>query len=180
MRKAAGKTNENEAKKQKRGISWYVISYFLGNSLAGKEAHALDGVIRANERTIMVERNFWCHLILWLNLKDKDIIKINPDLMVFISRNNLPEKKDWTYMINLDEYRSTGSPWIAFHMDSNNASYFYTFQNKTKKVIENENTTTNIYWIQAHDSLTGEYSCHGFIDLMLNNKRLTDLGNFFP
>ena len=58
LRKAASKTNENEAKKQKRGISWYVISYFLGNSLAGKEAHALDGVIRANERTIMVERNF--------------------------------------------------------------------------------------------------------------------------
>ena len=100
--------------------------------------------------------------------------------MVFISRNDLPEKINWAYMINLDEYRSTGSPWIAFHMDSNNASHFYTFQNKTKKVIENENTTTNIYRIQAHDSLTGEYFCNEFIDFMLNNKRLTDLGNFFP
>ena len=100
--------------------------------------------------------------------------------MVFISRNDLPEKINWAYMINLDEYRSTGSPWIAFHMDSNNASHFYTFQNKTKKVIENENTATNIYRIQAHDSLMGEYFCNEFIDFMLNNKRLTDLGNFFP
>ena len=78
LRKAASKTNENEAKKQKRWNSWYVISCFFGNYLEGNEAHALDGVIRANERTIMVEINFWCHLILWLNLKDKDIIKINP------------------------------------------------------------------------------------------------------
>ena len=58
LRKAASKTNENEAKNKKEEFLGMLLAVFFGNSLAGKEAHALDGVILANERTIMVERNF--------------------------------------------------------------------------------------------------------------------------
>ena len=35
-----------------------LVVSFLGNPLAGKDAYALGGVIRADERTIRVERNF--------------------------------------------------------------------------------------------------------------------------
>ena len=54
--------------------------------------------------------------------------------MVFLSRNNLPEINDWTYMINLDDYRSTGSPWIAFYMGSNNDHIFIHSKIKPKKI----------------------------------------------
>ena len=42
------------------------------------------------------------------------------------SRNNLPKtKKDRAYVINLDEYKSIGTHWIALYVNGNNrrASY---------------------------------------------------------
>ena len=32
------------------------------------------------------------------------------------SRNNLPKMKDELYVINLDEYKSIGTHWIALYM----------------------------------------------------------------
>ena len=47
-----------------------------------------------------------------------------------------------------------------------------------KKVIRNKNIITNIYRIQAYDSLM---SCIGFIDFMLKGKGLLGYTNaFFP
>ena len=44
------------------------------------------------------------------------------------SRNNLPEIKDVVYVINLDEYESIGTHWIAFYVNgNNNAIYFDSF-----------------------------------------------------
>ena len=41
-------------------------------------------------------------------------MKINLDLMVFVSRDNLPKKiKDRAYVINFDEYAGTGTHWIT-------------------------------------------------------------------
>ena len=50
----------------------------IGNALAGK------GAIKACESTIIAGENFQCRPILWLILKDKNIIKMNLNLMVFI------------------------------------------------------------------------------------------------
>ena len=36
------------------------------------------------------------------------------------SRNNLPKIKDEIYVINLDEYKSIGTPWIALYVNGNN------------------------------------------------------------
>ena len=33
------------------------------------------------------------------------------------SRNNLPKTKDGSYLINLDEYKSIGTHWIAFFVN---------------------------------------------------------------
>ena len=47
--------------------------------------------------------------------------------------------------------------------------------------MENKNIITNIYRIQAYDSIMWVYFCIGFIDFILKSKRLLDNTNlFFP
>ena len=41
------------------------------------------------------------------------------------SRNNLPKMKDGTYVINLDEYKLIGTPWISLY---DNVTYFDGFK----------------------------------------------------
>ena len=74
------------------------------------------------------------------------------------SRNNLPEIKDEAYVINLDEYESKVAHWIALYVNANNIVYFDSFvvehiPKEIKKHIGNKNIITNIYRIQAYDSM---------------------------
>ena len=39
---------------------------------------------------------------------------------VYFSRNNLPEIKDGAYIINLDEFKSIRTHWIALYVNGNN------------------------------------------------------------
>ena len=41
------------------------------------------------------------------------------------SRNNLPKIKDGSYVLNLDEFKSIWTIWIA--LDDNNVTYFFSF-----------------------------------------------------
>ena len=43
------------------------------------------------------------------------------------SRNKLPKIKDGAYVINLDEFKSTGTHWIALYVNGNNFIYFDSF-----------------------------------------------------
>ena len=54
-----------------------------------------------------------------------------------------------------------------------------TFQKKSKKFIGNKNITTNIYRIEAYDSIMSGYFCVGFIDFMLKGKNLLDYTDLF-
>ena len=47
------------------------------------------------------------------------------------------------------------------------------------KLIRNKNTLTNIYRIQAYDSITYRYFSIGFVDFMLNGESLLDQTNLF-
>ena len=66
--------------------------------------------------------------------------------------------KDAAYLVNLDEYKSIGTHWIAlFEYYSNNATYFHSFdvghiRKEIKKSIGNKDIT-NIYKIEAYDSI---------------------------
>ena len=40
------------------------------------------------------------------------------------SRNNLSKIKDGAYVINLDEYKSIGTQWIASYVNAENVTYF--------------------------------------------------------
>ena len=89
-----------------------------------------------------------------------------------------------TCIINLDEYKSIGTHRIALYVDANNAVYFDSFgvehiPKEIKKFIGNKNTITNIYRIQAYDSIMCGYFCIGFIDLMLKGKSLLDYTSLF-
>ena len=43
------------------------------------------------------------------------------------SINNLPKIKDGAYVINLDEYKSIGTHWIALYVNAENVTYFDSF-----------------------------------------------------
>ena len=44
------------------------------------------------------------------------------------SRNNFYEIKDRTYIINLDEYESIGTHWVALFVNDNDVIYFDSFE----------------------------------------------------
>ena len=49
--------------------------------------------------------------------------KVNGDY----PRTNIPKIKDGTYVINFDEYKSTGTHMIALYVNGNNVTYFDSF-----------------------------------------------------
>ena len=98
------------------------------------------------------------------------------------SRNNLPKIKVRPYIIDLDEYESIATCWIALYVNDNNISYFDSFgvdhiQKEIKKLTGNKNIITNVYRIQAYDSIMCRYFCIGFIDFMLKGKSFIDYKN---
>ena len=100
------------------------------------------------------------------------------------SRDNLPKIKDGAYVINLDDYSDIGTHWIALYVLNNDATYFDSFgvehiPKEIKTFISNKNIKTNIFRIQAYDSIMCGYFCIGFIDFMLAGKTLTDFTNLF-
>ena len=110
--------------------------------------------------------------------------------------------KNGAYVINLDEYHDIGTHWIALYVNNKTVTCFDSFGieyipkeimkfivrmsfglrskelgsavgSRRKKII------TNIYRIQAYDSIMRGYFCIGFINFMFNGKSLTDYTNLF-
>ena len=98
------------------------------------------------------------------------------------SRDKLPDRiKDGTYVINLDEYSDIETHWITLYA-LNNVTYFDPFgvehiPKEIKIFIDKSIVLTNIFRIQAYDSVMCGYFCTGFIDFMLEGKTLTDFTN---
>ena len=60
----------------------------------------------------------------------------------------------WAYVIDLDDYQSLGTHWLALYVNEDCVTYFGSFGVEhilkgTKKFIGNKNITTNIYRILA-------------------------------
>ena len=47
-----------------------------------------------------------------------------PKLKGVYSKNNLPKTKDGAYVINLHEYKSIGTHWIALYVNGNSVINF--------------------------------------------------------
>ena len=98
------------------------------------------------------------------------------------SRDNPPKIKNGAYVVNLDEYFDIGTHWVALYANNNSVTYFNSFSvehipKEIKTFINNKNMT-NIFRIQAYDSMCGCF-CMGFIDFMLAGNTLTEYTNLF-
>ena len=81
-------------------------------------------------------------------------------------------------------YSDIGTYWVALWVNNNNVTYFDSFgvehiPKENRTFIENINTKTNIFMVQAYDSIIFGYFCIGIIDLVLKGKSLTEYTNFF-
>ena len=127
------------------------------------------------------------------NIELNEYYKNEPRFNGVYSRISLPDKiKKGAYVINLDEYENTGTHWIVLFVKTNEAIYFYSFgiehiPKEINKFINNDTTKSsslkriksNIFRIQAYDSIMCGYFCIEFINYMLKGKALLDYTNLF-
>ena len=102
------------------------------------------------------------------------------------SRDNLPNNiKNGAYVINLDEHHDIGTRWVALYVNNKTIIYFDSFgvEHIPKEIMKfignNKKIITNIYTIQACDSIMCGYFCIGFINFMLDDNSSTDYTNLF-
>ena len=97
----------------------------------------------------------------------------------------MPKKiKVGGYVINLDEYADVGTHWIALFCRKSKVIYFNSLgvehiPEEIKEFIGNKNIKANILQTQANNSVMCGYFCIGFIDFMLEGKKLTDFTTIF-
>ena len=102
------------------------------------------------------------------------------------------QKQKGAYVINLDEYENTGTHWIALFVKPKYTVYFDSFDvehipQEINKFIRSEelghavgnNIKSNIFRIQAYDSIMWGYYCIEFINYILKGKTLLDYTNLF-
>ena len=133
------------------------------------------------------------------NFEIQEYYQNEPKFNGVFSRDNLPNIiKNDAYVINLDEYHDIGTHWVALYVQSTSVyntyvnnkivTYFDSFgvQHIPKEImnfINRKKIITNIYRIQAYDSIMCGYFCIGFINFMFNSlkgligKSLTDYTN---
>ena len=87
-------------------------------------------------------------------------------------------------MINLDEYSDIGTHWIALYVNNKTLAYFDSFEIEhipkgVKRFIINKSKISNIFRIQAYDSVMCGYFCISFINYIFMGKSLTNYTNLF-
>ena len=118
------------------------------------------------------------------------------------SRNDLPNKiQKGAYVINLDEYENTGTHWVSLFVKPKYTVCFESFgvehiPKEINKFIRSKELRakaqgsavghavlneikSNIFRIQAYDSIMCGYFCIEFINYMLKGKTLLDYTNLF-
>ena len=120
------------------------------------------------------------------NFEVREYYQNEPRFNGVFSRDNLPYNniKNDAYVINLDEYHNIGTYWVALYVNNKIVTYFDSFAvehipREIMKFISRKKIITNIYRIQAYDSVMCGYFCIGFINFMFNGKSLTDYTNLF-
>ena len=199
--KGVSKTIENESKEQRGGFLSMLLgtlgASLLGNLLAGKGMmKAGDEIVRAGEGSVASRakgerivragegsKKNLNSLLPFHPLTNIEIIeyyKNEPRFNGVYYRNNLlNEIKKGAYVINLNEYENTGTHWITLSVKTKEVTYFDSFGidhilKEINKFIGNKNIKSNIFRIQAYDSIVCGYFCIEFINYMLKGKILLD------
>ena len=122
--KGVSEAIKDPAKEQKKGFLGILLNtlstILLGISLTGRE------VIRGGERTVRAgEFSMLLHPL--TNFEIQKYYENEPKYNGVYSRNNLSKIKDGAYIVNLDEYQSIGTHWIALNHNDNDVTYFDSF-----------------------------------------------------
>ena len=90
------------------------------------------------------------------NFEIQEYYKNEPRFNGVYSRYNLPKtiKNETACIVNLDDYKNTGTHWIALYVKDNEVIYFNSFgveyiPKEVKIFIGHKNIKTNILRIQA-------------------------------
>ena len=186
--KGVSKTIENQTKEQRGGFLSMLLSTLgaslLGNLLSGGKGimRAGEGIVRAGEGNGGKKKNLNSLLPFHplTNIKISEYYKNEPKFNGVYSRNNLPNKiKKGAYVINLDEYENTGTQWVSLFVKPKYTIYFDSFgvehiPKEINKFFGNNNIKSNMFRIQAYDSIMCGYFCIEFINYMLKGKTLLD------
>ena len=119
------------------------------------------------------------------NFEIQEYYQNEPRFDGVFSRDNLGSTvKNGVYVINLDEYPDIGTHWVALYVYNKTVTYFDSFgvehiPKEIMKFIALKKIITDIYRIQAYDSIMCGYFCIGFINFVFNGKSLTDYNNLF-
>ena len=92
--------------------------------------------------------------------------------------------KNGAYVINLDEHADVGTHWIALYLKNNEIIYFDSFSvehvpKEIERFIGPKNTKTNIFRIQADNSIMCGYFCIRFIGFMFAGISLIQFTSLF-
>ena len=151
-----------------------------------------EGTIRAGKGTIRAgyrsKKGFLKKVLTPLhpltNFEIQKYYQNEPRFNGVFSRENLPNSiKNGAYIINLDKYHDIGTHWVALYVNNNTIIYFDSFgvEHIPKEIIKfignNKKIITNIYRIQAYDSIMCGYFCIGFNNFMFDGNSLTDYIN---
>ena len=196
--KGVSKTIENETKEQRGGFLSILLGTLgeslFGNLLTGGKGimRAGDGIVRAGEGSGSKKKlNLLLPFHPLTNIEISEYYKNEPRFNGVYSRNNLPNKiKKGAYVINLNEFENTGTHWVSLFVKSKYTVYFNSFgveyiPKEINKFINNDTTKSsaiariksNIFRIQAYDSIMCGYFCIEFINYMLKGKTLLDYTN---
>ena len=119
------------------------------------------------------------------NFEIQEYYQNEPRFNGVFSRDNLGSAvKNGAYVINLDEYHDIGTHWVALYVNNKIVRYFGSFgvehiAKEIMKFIARKKIITNIYRIQAYDSIMYGNFCIGCINFMFNGKSLTYYTNLF-
>ena len=197
--KGVSKAIKNETKEQRGGFLSMLLGT-LGASLLGNLLTGGKGIMRASEGSAASRAkgegivragsgskkrlNSLLPFHPLPNIEISEYDKNEPRFNGVYSRNNLPNKiKKGAYVINLDEYENTGTHWISLFVKANKVIYFDSLgiENIPKEINKfiNNNIESNIFRIQAYDSIMCGFFCIEFINYMLKGKTLLDFTNLF-
>ena len=196
--KGVSKAIKSETKEQKGGFLSMLLGT-LGASLLGKLLtggkgimRSEDGIVRAGSGSVASraksdrsKKNPKFTVTFSSLNKYSEYYANEPRFNGVYSRNNLPNKiKKGAYVINLDEYENTGTHWVSLFVKANKVICFDSFgiehiPKEINKFIGNNNIESNIFRIQAYNSILCGYFYIEFINYMLKGKTLLDYTNLF-
>ena len=193
--KGVSKTIKNETKEQRGGFLSMLLGT-LGASLLGNLLTGGKGIVRAGEGSVASRTkgegivragsgsknlNSLSLFHPLTNIEISEYYKNEPRFNGVYSRNYLQNKiKKGAYVINLDEYENTGTQWVSLFVKPKYTVYFDSFSvehipKEINKFIRSKELghavrneiKSNIFRIQAYDSIMCGYFCIEFINICL-------------